>query len=95
MNYWQEKTKTEIIVISKDELKDLIREVLSELNIESKSSQNGWMNAMQAARYLGVSRSFLHKARKEGKIKGYQQVPGGIVRYSKKHCNDYIEQLGK
>ena len=83
MNYWHEKTKTEIVVISKDELKELIREVLAELNVESQSSHNGWMNAMQAAKYLGVSRSFLIKLEKKGKskiISRCQEGSSGILK---------------
>jgi len=45
MTYWQEQTKTEIVVLSKDEFKDLIREVLAELNIEQFPPRSGWMNS--------------------------------------------------
>lgn len=46
------------LYFSQDELKEVIREVFAELNIEQQPARDGWMNATQAAKYLGVSRSF-------------------------------------
>ncbi len=87
MTHWQEQTKTEVVVLSKDELKATIREVLKEYRFNHQPSQEGWMNPVMAAKYLGVSRTFLHKVRKEVKIDCYQDMPGGIVWYSKEQCN--------
>jgi len=58
--------QTEVVVLSKDELKDIIREVPGELNIEHYPSRGGFMNAAQASGYLGVSRSFLQASKKQG-----------------------------
>ena len=51
-------------------------------------------NFQQAANYLGLSVSKLKQLKGKGEIQCFQPSPG-IVRFSKKHCDDWLKSTGK
>ena len=41
---------------------------------------------------IGVSESFIIKAKKDGLLDYYQPIRGGIVRFTKKHLDDFMKR---
>jgi len=80
----------QLIVITPEQLKNLIREVLDEYDSDESLPPNNWMNATEAAKYMGVSRGYVHMLKREGLLKCYNPVPGGIVPYSRDQCDAFI-----
>lgn len=72
-------SKTKIIVMSEEELENLIERVV-EKTLEAKGhSTRKWLTQKEACKYVGMSRQTLRTREIEGKITGYRD--GQAVRY--------------
>lgn len=78
-----------------------IRETLTELECKIDAAMKGdprLMDEVEAARYIGMSASFLRKARSDGSIGERTPAPpykkvGGSVRYDRRDLDLWIEGL--
>lgn len=52
--------------------------------------ESEWFNTQEAARYLGVSASWLHKRRADGKFPAWHRI-GRLVRYAKGDLDRWVQ----
>jgi len=77
----------QITLATTEQLKQAIREVLQEFH-----EQPAYLNARKAAKYLGVSESFILKAKNSGLLKCYQPTSNGTVRFTRQHLEDFMRR---
>lgn len=82
--------ETQITLATTEQLKEAVREVMAEY-----TDQPGYLTAKQAGKYLGVSESFILKAKNDSLLECYQPVKGGIVRFTKQHLEDFMKRRGR
>lgn len=72
-------SKTKIVVMSEDELEDLIERAVEKALSKRGSFTRKWLTQKEACEYVGVSRQTLRIREIEGKVTGYRD--GQAVRY--------------
>lgn len=72
-------SETKIVVISEEELEDLIERAVEKALTKRGSFTRKWLTQREACEYIGVSRQTLRTREIEGKITGYRD--GQAVRY--------------
>ena len=56
-----------------------------------KRTNNNWYSRKEAANYIGVSTKQLDRYRQYGKIKAYQPITNGYVRYQKAVLDKFLK----
>ena len=72
-------SKIKIVVMSEDELEDLIERAVEKALSKRGSFTRKWLTQKEACEYVGVSRQTLRIREIEGKVTGYRD--GQAVRY--------------
>jgi len=54
-----------------------------------------YLNRNAAAKYVDASPSFIQRMKEEGKLKYYQPISGGTVRYTAQHLDAFMKRREK
>ena len=83
-----------ILKASDDELRNLIKSILSEelknLNLKSTIQQNTYMNTTEVCKYLGIAKSTLSLWKRENKIQ-YSKLGKRVV-FNKKLIDEMVQK---
>lgn len=89
----------EFIVISKNDLKEVVSEILEQINLPEREEEfsDKLLTTEEVAQLFSVSKGTVANWRKKGKIKSY--VIGRSIRYSYNHVmkalGNYNSNMGK
>ena len=77
-----------VLLVTEKALSRIVKQAVN----QAPNEVPDYLTSKQAGKMIGVSASFIIKAKKDGLLDYYQPIKGGIVRFTKKHLDDFMKR---